>query len=622
MDEQYRDSCVNRQDINRGGDSRVRVSFFDKDGTRVVDVTPNEAKCISSLNPEQLFYFKDGNGNLRELTYVGISSLNLLDFLPDEPTCPTHSIPCGPPKVQFLGGNGIGALANAIISPNSSSLIGFDILNPGFNFLSSPLVQIVDECGSGSGGSAFAQMQSYGTSFGLTGSNENQNINQNNADLDLGIGDIATTGTGTGNGETTSAGNGFDVTEDSNSRINIGITDINNLDANSLSKILGGIGKPLYNLNSKGKGGLEIKNIVITSPGHGYLSAPNGSRGGNGRTVVPPRDPNDTTTPPIPVVKFTASKYSINSPEEITLSWSTKNVTDVNISEIGNNLTLKGSKKVLIDRTKTYTLTAFGTGGTITSKLTISLIPTLPPEPPIPEPKTPPSVNFISSKYEVNDNEEFELIWNTRNATSVKINQGIGDVQKNGNLIINIGETTTYTLTAIGPGGTTTKNITVIYNSPIISPPLPPVPPEPPLPPQPPFPPEPPQPPLPPGGTTYKVIMCLDEIYIENGGFGYVPGDTATVVPDNGSQVELVINERGEISEIKVLSKGCGYTDLPEIVINSQTGYNARLYPVLSATRITDEQALFDIPPQVQLINVVDCVGIIPPKKQFDIVPR
>ena len=84
----------------------------------------------------------------------------------------------------------------------------------------------------------------------------------------------------------------------------------------------------------------------------------------------------------------------------------------------------------------------------------------------------------------------------------------------------------------------------------------------------------------------------------------------------------MILNSRGEIQELKVLSKGCGYTDLPEIVIESQTGYNAKLYPVLSATRITDEQALFDIPPEVSLVSVVDCVGKIAPKSEFDRVPR
>jgi hypothetical protein len=318
----------------------------------------------------------------------------------------------------------------------------------------------------------------------------------------------------------------------------------------------------------------------------------------------------------------------INSVEEVTLFWSTQNVTTVNITEVGNNLVLRGSQTVRVDRTKTYILTASGPGGSKTAQVTISLIPALPPEPPIPDSERPPSVIFVSSKYEVNDGEQFELIWEVINATNVEIDRGINSVEKNGRRTLTIGNTTTYTLVATGPGGTTTRRVTVVYKTPVVQPPEPPIPPVPPVPPEPPVPPLPPEPPVPPlppeppGGTTYKVLLCLDEIYIEDGGFGYVPGDTVRVVPDNGTLVELAISNTGVILSIKVISKGCGYTDLPEIVIESQTGYNAKLYPVLSATRITDEQALFDVPSGIPLVSVVDCVGKILPKTEFDRVPR
>ena len=69
------------------------------------------------------------------------------------PPCPQN---CGPPKVKIFGGDGIGAIANAIISPNSNSIIGFDIVDPGRGFLSPPYVELVDECGKGNGAAARA----------------------------------------------------------------------------------------------------------------------------------------------------------------------------------------------------------------------------------------------------------------------------------------------------------------------------------------------------------------------------------------------------------------------------------------------------------------------------------
>jgi hypothetical protein len=533
MADQYRDSCVDRQNKTRKvfkgkPNDPIRVSFYDKDGMRINDVTRSEANCVASKDPNQLFYFQDGDGYQRELLIKEVNNLEVPDALPSTPApCPTNPQPCGPPKVQFFGGMGMGAMANAIISPNSSSIIGFDIKNPGFNYLKPPFAQLIDECGNGSGGKLFVRTRPYsGTKKGT-------------------------------------------------------------------------------------KGGLEVKDIVITSPGRGYLPAPDGSKGGNGRKTDPAPDPNDPS-PQLPIVTFTASKYLITSPEEVTLFWSTENVTTVNITEVGNNLSLRGTQKVLIEKTKTYVLTASGPGGTKTSRVTISLVPTLPPDPPVPDPARPPSVNFVSSKYEVTGDEQFDLLWQVTNATSVEIDQGIGTVTKEGKRTLTITSTSTYTLTATGPGGVVKQKVAVIHKSPI--PPVPTVPPVPPIPPVPPAP--------PPSAPTYKVLMCLDNIYVEDGGFGFVPGDIARVVPENGSQVELEINERGEIVSIKVLSKGCGYTDLPEIVIESQTGYNAKLYPVLSATPITDEQALFDIPDGVQLVSVVDCVGKIAPKTEFDRVPR
>lgn len=540
MADQYRDSCVDKQkktrkSFNGRPNDPIRLSFYDKDGMRVNDITRSEANCIASKDPNQLFYFQDGDGYQRELLIDEVNSLKTNDLLPiSAPPCPVSPQFCGPPKVQFFGGMGMGALANAIVSPNSSSIIGFDIKNPGFNYLKPPFAQLIDECGNGSGGKLLVRTKPYDG-------------------------------------------------ERDNGR------------------------------KSGTKGGLEVRDIVITAPGDGYLSSPDGSRGGNGRVTDPAPDPNDPRPPSPPTASFTASKYLLNSSEEITLFWATENANTVNITEVGNSLPIIGNRKITVDRTKTYILTASGPGGTVTSTVTISLLPSLPPNPPIADPTLPPSIIFVASKYQVRSNEKFDLIWQVTNADSVTITPEIGFEDFSGKITLSILDTTTYILTAVGPGGTKSQKVTITL-LPTFQPPD-----------------EPPRPPEEPGGPsipkpvdlpTYKVLMCLDDIYVEDGGFGFVPGDTVKVVPDNGTLVELEINQRGEIVSVKVISKGCGYTDLPEIVIESQTGYNAKLRPVLSATPITDEQALFDIPEGVQLLSVVDCVGKILPETQFDRVPR
>ena len=83
-----------------------------------------------------------------------------------------------------------------------------------------------------------------------------------------------------------------------------------------------------------------------------------------------------------------------------------------------------------------------------------------------------------------------------------------------------------------------------------------------------------------------------------------------------------MINQRGEVVKVNIVSKGCGFVDLPEIIVESPTGFNAVIKPILNVTRILNEQDLFEIPAGTPLVSVVDCVGKILPKDTFDIVPR
>ena len=131
--------------------SSIKVAYYDKDGTLVEGATQDQALGVEKLRPGTNFYYRNDNGSVSELGINQVINLKTKNLLPQGPPCPTSPQVCGPPKVKIFGGNGIGAIANAIISPNSSSIIGFDIVNPGRGFLSPPYVELVDECGKGSG---------------------------------------------------------------------------------------------------------------------------------------------------------------------------------------------------------------------------------------------------------------------------------------------------------------------------------------------------------------------------------------------------------------------------------------------------------------------------------------
>ena len=62
---------------------------------------------------------------------------------------------CGPPKVVFFGGEGIGGAGKAVIN-EIGEIIGVSMIDMGFNFTSPPDVVFVDECQNGQGASGKA----------------------------------------------------------------------------------------------------------------------------------------------------------------------------------------------------------------------------------------------------------------------------------------------------------------------------------------------------------------------------------------------------------------------------------------------------------------------------------
>lgn len=109
----------------------------------------------------------------------------------------------------------------------------------------------------------------------------------------------------------------------------------------------------------------------------------------------------------------------------------------------------------------------------------------------------------------------------------------------------------------------------------------------------------------------YPVVLELTDIIIDSPGFSYTNEDVITVTPDNGARVFPIISPIGSIIGVTIASKGLGFTDIPEITISSQTGFNARFTPVLG-TKFVGEQEITEIDdPEIitKVISVVDCVG-------------
>ena len=122
-------------------------------------------------------------------------------------------------------------------------------------------------------------------------------------------------------------------------------------------------------------------------------------------------------------------------------------------------------------------------------------------------------------------------------------------------------------------------------------------------------------------------VTSLDAVVVENTGFGYDDNDTASVsggsvasagdtLPGDATsdtiqkigqaEVELKI-QNGLIVGVDVVKGGFGFTKLPEITINSDTGAGAKLLPVLKFTKVDDASQLAQIT-QDAVVTVISCI--------------
>jgi len=76
-----------------------------------------------------------------------------------------------------------------------------------------------------------------------------------------------------------------------------------------------------------------------------------------------------------------------------------------------------------------------------------------------------PVIRFDVSEESISSGQSVNLIWMVSNADEVTIDQGVGAVDAEGRRRVRPTETTTYTITAVGPGGTRTKSIDITVES-------------------------------------------------------------------------------------------------------------------------------------------------------------
>ncbi len=202
-----------------------------------------------------------------------------------------------------------------------------------------------------------------------------------------------------------------------------------------------------------GIGGIDANGAITVSPSQTTtytlkaFSLPDGTAIYCRATIVVqvPQPPSQ------PACTLSAHPTNIQQGSASVLSWTTNNATSVSINNGIGSVSTSGSRTVVPNQTTTYTLTATGPGGTVNCYATVT----------VQVPQQQPACTLTVSPSTIHQGQTALLRWTTQNATTVTLNHGLGAYPGVGETVVQPSGTTTYVLTATGPGGTVTCSATV-----------------------------------------------------------------------------------------------------------------------------------------------------------------
>jgi hypothetical protein len=151
---------------------------------------------------------------------------------------------------------------------------------------------------------------------------------------------------------------------------------------------------------------------------------------------------------PPTIVQFSADPTSVGPGQQSKLSWNVSNADKVTIDNGIGEVALVGSTAVSPTTTTTYTLTASGVQGTKTATVQVTFNNGI-------------TLQFSGNPNNISTGQSATLTWKSTNATSVTIDQGVGQQPPNGSIVVRPAATTTYTATANGAQGTQTATVTI-----------------------------------------------------------------------------------------------------------------------------------------------------------------
>ena len=203
----------------------------------------------------------------------------------------------------------------------------------------------------------------------------------------------------------------------------------------------------------------ETGAITLTAPAGGYripldpgtyqlqATLPDGRQITRTITMAERNVKADFDLLPLPVIRFTATPDHVIPGEAVELSWSITGATTCTLSPDVGPVGTTGSIAIHPEQESIYTLTATGPGGTVHKEISVSL--------------APPEIVLTAAPAGIAQGGTATLTWHVSGADLCRIEPDIGPVETTGSQAVSPAKSTTYTLTATGPGGATSESATV-----------------------------------------------------------------------------------------------------------------------------------------------------------------
>ncbi len=181
---------------------------------------------------------------------------------------------------------------------------------------------------------------------------------------------------------------------------------------------------------------------------------------------VPTTGSTQSASPAVPTLVFFIQPDKVPQGGSAILTWSSTNATTVTINNGVGNVAAAGSLTITASASQTFTATATGPGGTIAEHAELTVVASSPTITVAVCPTAEPDCGGGSETL-IRKNSSAVISWQAQNAISVSIDQ-VPNQQfavKDSFTTASLSESTTYVLTAVGPGGSASAQATVDVTS-------------------------------------------------------------------------------------------------------------------------------------------------------------